>query len=663
MLIDNNIPQGIRGADNSNNIRTENGQIDQNDTPFLTSGVNASNPGRPNEVSQQDSFNGGRHDSGADSSTDTDGTGRNTTGSTGIKRFISNSSKNAEETHSPNVSISGSVIASISAMTLGICLNSGLSVTHSSIATVVAGSGALIGGLPGYCAALIANLRSATEVYSTPETSQEGVRSVLEMLGFMQGEAKDLQEALKVDKISSLATVSNSRFRHRLIEIRITNDRMNELELGFQVFREHYFKRNREKCNADGSTCIDNSFRLSEYSTEVHWELMKISGSLDDSDFSITKDIHDISSIRQQDSNDSNIRQVSSGDSIEVRPRDTRPSAQHSVERSRVVAKSHSNNHSMEPSETPNINTTDEDDSLPPTKRIERLFETQGIAHPTAPPMPTQVPLTPVVSRVQAQAAAGGAGGGGGDEDSSDDDTPQNNNNKPRKVHFNAPDQPPTPPDSTGNPNGGSGGGDGGGDDGGNGNDDTFDNESEDSSSESESDDDFPYLSSKGLKNIDASKNPLPHFPVSQNDAKSYLLKLTTEMDGINAGSLFDTTDNRLAKPTWRGRRRKGKKFRRYRKKTKIWDELDRGLLYYIRGTAIANNHPLKSELGRIKCGVTAFDMIHKALDPVRYDKMNSSAKALKAFNDLRLQSTSKGSFENSKSLSTTELKISRQTI
>ena len=61
------------------------------------------------------------------------------------------------------------------------------------------------------------------------------------------------------------------------------------------------------------------------------------------------------------------------------------------------------------------------------------------------------------------------------------------------------------------------------------------------------------------------------------------------------------------------------------------------------------NGHPLKAELGRLKSGVDAFDLIKTTLDPVQYNEVSSSQEALDRFMNLKLHSISKGSFEKFK--------------
>ena len=60
-------------------------------------------------------------------------------------------------------------------------------------------------------------------------------------------------------------------------------------------------------------------------------------------------------------------------------------------------------------------------------------------------------------------------------------------------------------------------------------------------------------------------------------------------------------------------------------------------------------SHNLKTQLGRITSGVEAHDYIMKEIDPVSHDIMASSADALSTYNDLKLTSTSLGSFSKFK--------------
>ena len=148
---------------------------------------------------------------------------------------------------------------------------------------------------------------------------------------------------------------------------------------------------------------------------------------------------------------------------------------------------------------------------------------------------------------------------------------------------------------------------------------------------------------------MDPSKNPIPSIPASQNDLKTYFLKLNNEVDSINGSHLLGSESSRLKKPKWSGRQKKGKKYKKFKRRLHIWEELNRAILHYIRGTALINGHPLKSELGRTKSGVDAFDLIRKTLDPVKHNEMSSSQDALDMYNILKLTSISKGAFEKFK--------------
>jgi len=169
--------------------------------------------------------------------------------------------------------------------------------------------------------------------------------------------------------------------------------------------------------------------------------------------------------------------------------------------------------------------------------------------------------------------------------------------------------------------------------------------DSEFSSYASDEDDEL-YISSRGVRYMDASKTPLPSIPTTQKQVKQYVLKLNFEIEGINASRLTDKV-NRFQKPSWKGhgKKRGGSKRKRYKKQLKIFEELDRGILRYIRCTALASNHQLKKHLGRIKFGIEAYDFVLGELDPISYDRMSSSADAVSTFEALQLTSTSTGSF------------------
>jgi hypothetical protein len=173
-------------------------------------------------------------------------------------------------------------------------------------------------------------------------------------------------------------------------------------------------------------------------------------------------------------------------------------------------------------------------------------------------------------------------------------------------------------------------------------------NSSSDSDSDSEDDEEYPYMSSRGSKYMDPSKNPIPSIPANQKDLKLYFLKLETEVDSINGSRLIEH-NNQLDKPIWKRTRKRGQKYKQYKRKVKVWEELNRSILHYIRGTALVNGHPLKAELGRLKSGVEAFDLVRTTLNPVQYNEVSSSQEALDNFMSLKLHSVQKGSFENFK--------------
>ena len=134
MIVDNNIHKERRRADNLDDIRTRNSPFNQIKPPRTTSGAI-----EHNEVSQTDSSNDSRNASGPNSSDNSNESERHINNSSRIERFVSNSDKNAEKINIQNVSVSRSSIATgmsvLSAVTFGICLNSGLTMSQSSIAT------------------------------------------------------------------------------------------------------------------------------------------------------------------------------------------------------------------------------------------------------------------------------------------------------------------------------------------------------------------------------------------------------------------------------------------------------------------------------------------------------------------------------------------------
>ena len=81
---------------------------------------------------------------------------------------------------------------------------------------------------------------------------------------------------------------------------------------------------------------------------------------------------------------------------------------------------------------------------------------------------------------------------------------------------------------------------------------------------------------------MDPNKNPIPSIPASQKDLKLYFLKLGTEVDSINGSRLIEDGANRLIKPTWKRKIKKGKKYKWHKKQVKVWEELNRSILHYI---------------------------------------------------------------------------------
>ena len=126
----------------------------------------------------------------------------------------------------------------------------------------------------------------------------------------------------------------------------------------------------------------------------------------------------------------------------------------------------------------------------------------------------------------------------------------------------------------------------------------------------------------------------------------SQWIKAGAKVDTINGNYLIKENRNGLDKPTWKGRPKRDKKYRRHKKKVKVWEELNRCILHYIRGTALVNGHHLKAELGRLKSRVEAFDLVKTTLDPVQNNKDSTSQEALDRFANLKLHLIKKGSFE-----------------
>ena len=79
---------------------------------------------------------------------------------------------------------------------------------------------------------------------------------------------------------------------------------------------------------------------------------------------------------------------------------------------------------------------------------------------------------------------------------------------------------------------------------------------------------------------MDPSKNPIPSIPANQKELKLYFLKLDNEVESINGSRLIH--GRRLKKPKWSGGRRRGRRYKKYKKKVRVWEELDRAILHYI---------------------------------------------------------------------------------
>jgi hypothetical protein len=191
-------------------------------------------------------------------------------------------------------------------------------------------------------------------------------------------------------------------------------------------------------------------------------------------------------------------------------------------------------------------------------------------------------------------------------------------------------------------------GGDGDGDDEDDGDSTVLSDSSDDDEASDDEEEDELYLSSRGTKHMDAKANPLPAIPANPQKVDEYRMRLDGELHNINATSLIRDED-RVSRPVWKesmGKKiSKNKKYKKYLKRIKTWDEMNRTILHYIRGTALASGHTLKADLSRIYCGIEAYDFVMTSLDPVKYDIMTSSSEAMSNFESLELHSTQTGSF------------------
>ena len=143
-------------------------------------------------------------------------------------------------------------------------------------------------------------------------------------------------------------------------------------------------------------------------------------------------------------------------------------------------------------------------------------------------------------------------------------------------------------------------------------------------------------------------KNPMPAIPSSKKATNTYLIKARAEIKGINARQLI-VKEGRVGMPSFDPKRKTGKKLRaakkKHKKKVKHWKEQNSNILHYLQSTAIGPNHTLRDRICKFDDGVECFDFIEKALDPVKYDKITAGSEALANFNNLKLTSTSKGSW------------------
>ena len=510
-------------------------------------------------------------------------------------------SKGSIRSATSNVVLAG---ISVGAVGLGIHSDSSM-ISYASYASAALTVSCGVAGFPGFFANMIANFTKVTkdiEDISDTDSASKGretlnVLLIMQVLGLNTKEAELMMDSMQVTDIDNFVLVENQSFSNTLVQIGVNPDRVIRLENGFSTFKHFHASQDIEKIVKNGecdSVTYENAFDVTTYNSVLHRRLLRTSKR--DNVFSPTN-------------LDLQIQENQGG--FMVSP----------MIDSHVSRKKKTGSVIIFQENVPQIvGTTSKTDNPQP------LIQT-----------------------------CAGMGGGGGDDDDDDGSKKSNKGDKDRSIRIpelksvsfdnDNPNDLPAP----NTPKGSEGNG-GGGDDDGNGNSsDKSASDSDDDSSTCPSEEEELYISSRGIRYMDASKNPLPAIPAPQKQVKQYVLKLNFEIEGINASRLTEKDkEDRFQKPHWKGgKKKKGSSWRKYRKQLKIFEELDRGILHYIRCTALASNHQLKTHLGRIKSGIEAYDYILNELDPISYDKMSSSAEAVSTFEALKLTSISKGSFSS----------------
>ena len=208
-------------------------------------------------------------------------------------------SSTSQTSRSNNVN---TTVITLGSIALGISEATGLS-SFGTRTSILLGTGAIFATLPGYLASMLAHVRTTSENQESEAESRKGVTDVLEMIGLMVEEADELTNALKVDKISALVTISTPRMKKKMEETEIEEDRLGQLLVGFEVFREYYFKQEHKEFKEDGSVSMGNSFEMKSYNSSVHRLLMREAG-VTESSYSIAPKalFGEMSSIRKYDS-------------------------------------------------------------------------------------------------------------------------------------------------------------------------------------------------------------------------------------------------------------------------------------------------------------------------------------------------------------------------
>ena len=163
---------------------------------------------------------------------------------------------------------------SISSILIGVGTGEAMdlsSITSTSWTSIGAAGIAIsqIHQLPGYFALLLARLRITTEGSNDPTESKKGVHSILEMIGLMQEESRQITEVLQVDKVSNLVRIKPERLGQRLKDNNVNVQRIEEILEGFIAFQTYYYDQDRDCETEDGVTIYTNRFSVTHFTPSM----------------------------------------------------------------------------------------------------------------------------------------------------------------------------------------------------------------------------------------------------------------------------------------------------------------------------------------------------------------------------------------------------------